>query len=102
MLFDFRPVGSLHVYALMTEEDHKNNAPYTGKIYWSDSIAVSPQGPFRGVWEAVESFKIIAEARFYLHKTEGDIPISNKIKDPAPNNVLNLDAFRASRPRRHW
>lgn len=103
MLVDFRPIGSFHVYALLTEAEYRNKESYIGKVYWSDKIAATPQGPFKDVQSAINGYLKICDARRYLNTAINEPPLGELPKTiPEENNVLDLDAFRASRPRRHW
>lgn len=106
LLIDMQPVGSLRVFALLTQMEHELKASYDNKIFWTDSKASTPQGPYPTVYNAIESYKAVILSRRNLKDSEEQIPLENiaafaSITD-IKSNILDLDKFRAARPKKHW
>lgn len=107
IVIDMTPIGSLQVFALLTEREHFDRAPFDNKIYWHDHHTMKPQGPFQTVWLALENYKSVVLARF---STRGNTPMlplppppkSPTLIDTSAIRVLSLDEFRNNRPKRDW
>lgn len=97
MLLDLRPAIGLYIYALVTEAEYHSGAPWINKVYWSDHVATEPQGPRQGVQQAVDMWKVVMAGRDAIEAAK-----LGKVVQAPKNNILDLDAFRASRPRKHW
>lgn len=88
-IIDMRPVSSLEVFCLQTEEEYKANINYIhNNVYWRDSHSVHEVAPFQGygpfatVWDALEHYKWIIEERKIVQKHQ--------------NNVIHVD-FKAKK-----
>lgn len=59
-IIDYRPIGSLVVFALQTYEEMMRNAPYR-EIYWKDAASPQGYGPFVSITAAFNHYKWIIQ-----------------------------------------
>lgn len=107
MVIDMSPIGSLQIFALLTEREHFDRIPFDNKIYWIDHHTPNPQGPFKTVWLAVENYKNVVLARFSTRGMTPMLPLppapkSPTLVDATAIKVLSLDEFRTNRPKKDW
>ena len=115
LFVDMTPIGSLQVYAVMTEEAY-NRSLVDGnaepkEIYWCDSGAVKPQGPFALVTDAMDNWKSVVLARRGIEEKDaleryskslqtemGLNPAAVAVSNVAPkDNVINIAEWKASK-----
>src|ERR1035437_10766058 len=116
MLINMQPTGSLQVFALVPDEVAASAKPIEEKllnrVFWMDSKATQPQGPFMTQYAAMENWKGIWFARRHNYVSDMDITTQPQLPLPTQgvysveaipkNNILDLDVFRANRPKKHW
>jgi hypothetical protein len=96
---------TLQIFALFTEAEYEGKISHYGKVYWTSSFIEIPQGPYHDTFLAAEAYK---KYLYRLRQNPTSLTVHHTPKvlsnpnPPKPTNVLSLDAFRASRPRRHW